>query len=261
MKILADDDLDALLSVVGVGAGARQRDRELPGSKRTVDLLAECPDGSLVHVEFVKDAAPELDLRMVEYRVRLRRRHPDVPIRQVVLVLADVVVPDRYADDGMRCSWQVVRLGELDARALLAQPTTAALAVLGSTETPDRSAVLTAAAAVIAESTVADRRAVLLGAAATLASIVLPGATIDTALREATMPVPIRELPYARMLIEEGREEGREETALAITSAILRRRFGDDPRVPAVAERLADLPVDECVARVIGATTLDELEG
>jgi hypothetical protein len=31
--------------------------------------------------------------------------------------------------------------------------------------------------------------------------------------------------------------------------------------VPTVAERLADLPVDECVGRVICAASLDELEG
>lgn len=56
----------AARSVVGVhGTGAQPLSTELPGSSMRADLLARTPDG-IVHVEFVKDRSPNLDLRMVE---------------------------------------------------------------------------------------------------------------------------------------------------------------------------------------------------
>lgn len=96
MKILADDDLDALLSVVGVNGAAERLNVELAASTVKADLLARTP-GGIVHVEFVKDPAPDLVLRMVEYRLRLRRRHRGIPITQYMLVLRDILVPTRYS--------------------------------------------------------------------------------------------------------------------------------------------------------------------
>ncbi|MGH3928403.1 MAG: hypothetical protein ACRDTF_00320, partial [Pseudonocardiaceae bacterium] len=111
MKILADDDLGALLSVLGVGGEVERLNVELAASTMKADLLARTSTG-VVHVEFVKDPTPDLGLRMVEYRLRLRRRHRLTPITQYVLALRDIPVPDRYIDgDGGRlsCAWTVVR--------------------------------------------------------------------------------------------------------------------------------------------------------
>lgn len=192
MKILADDDLSALLSVVGIRSRAEPLTIELPGSTTRADLLARTPDG-VVHVEFVKDPAPDLDLRMVDYRLRLRRRERDV----------------------------------------------------------------------IAACTGPDRRKLLLGVATTLASITLPAATIDSALKEAHMPVPVRDTPLGRELLELGRQEGRQEGERAAVERLLRRmllrQFGTDPRIEAVAARLAELPEDEGFARVETAAALDDL--
>ncbi|MGH3939049.1 MAG: hypothetical protein ACRDTG_10530 [Pseudonocardiaceae bacterium] len=110
-----------------------------------------------------------------------------------------------------------------------------------------------------------DRRDVLIGAAATLASIVLPGHTIVTVLKEATMPVPVRDTPLGRELYEEGRQEGRQEGArqaiLRLTSLMLRQRFGsEDPRVDAIAAQLAALPDEERLTRLTSATSLDDLQ-
>jgi hypothetical protein len=267
MKILADDDLGALLSVFGISGGVQRLNVELAASTMKADLLAQTP-GGIVHVEFVKDATPDLELRMVDYRLRLRRRHRVTPIAQYVLVLRDILVPERYDDvDGGRlsCSWTVVRLPELDPVVLLGSPTTAALASLARGSSVQRSAVLTAAAELITADTDPDRRDVLMGAAATLASIVLPGHTIITALKEATMPVPVRDTPLGRELYEEGRQEGRQEgdrqAVLRLTRLMLRRRFGDgDPRVDAIAARLATLPDEERLTRLISATSLEELQ-
>ncbi|MGH3916347.1 MAG: hypothetical protein ACRDTC_23500 [Pseudonocardiaceae bacterium] len=263
MKILADDDLDALLSVVGVSGGAERLNVELAASTMKADLLARTPAG-IVHVEFVKDPAPDLELRMVEYRLRLRRRHRGTPITQYVLALRDIPVPDRYNDvDGgqLSCTWTVVRLHEMDPAALLASPTTAAIATLACGTPAQRTSVLTAAAERITAHTEPDRRDVLIGAAATLASIVLPGHTIVTALKEATMPVPVRDTPLGRELYEAGRQEGDRQAVLRLTRLMLRRRFGgDDPRVDAIAAQLADLPDEERITRLTSATSLDDLQ-
>ncbi len=271
MKILADDDLDAVLSLVGVGAGALEMDTELPGSAMRVDVLARSPRG-IVHVEFVKDPAPSLDLRMMTYRLRIRSQdtNRDTPIAQYVLVLGDdIAVPDRYHDVDAEppvFSWSVVRLADLDPAPLLANPTTAALAALARGTPAERAAVFTAAARLIG-GTVPDRTRTLLEAATTLASIVLPAAIIDTALKEASMPVLIRDTPLGREIYQEGLAEGRQEgrqegerqAVLRLTHLLLTQRFGDDPQAAAVAERLAELPDADRLTRIAAATSLNDL--
>ena len=86
------------------------------------------------------------------------------------------------------------------------------------------------------------------------------------------MPVPVRDTPLGRELYEEGRQEGLQaglqeglqkgerETLLRVTAAMLKQRFGDDPRCDAVAAALADLPDDERLARLSAAASLDELD-
>jgi len=281
MKILADDDLDAVLSLVGVhGTGAQPLNTELPGSSMRADLLARTPEG-IVHVEFVKDRSPNLDLRMVEYWLRVRYQERDTPLEQYVLVLGDdVVVPDRCVDRGrVVLSWSVVRLGELDPGPLLDCPTTAALAALCRGTPEQRAAVLTVAAELIA-ATDPDRGRTLLDAATILASIVLPAPIIDTALKEATVPVLIRDTPLGREIYEAGVQEGRAEgvqegraegvqegraegvrlAVLRLTGLMLRQRFGDDQRIDAIAERLAGLPDEQRLTRIAAATGLDDLE-
>ncbi len=105
-----------------------------------------------------------------------------------------------------------------------------------------------------------DRARTLLSAARTLASIVLPGPIIDTALKEATMPILIRDTPFGREMYQEGRQEGERDTVIRITRATLVHRFGDDPRVDAVAERLAALPDEQRVSRIAAAADLADLE-
>ena len=45
-----------------------------------------------------------------------------------------------------------------------------------------------------------------------------------------------------------------------MTLALLRQRFGEDPRIASVAARLADLPDDDRIRRIAAAGTLDELD-
>lgn len=268
MKILADDDLDAVLSLVGVPGGARVMDTELAGSAVRADLLARGVDG-IVHVEFVKDPSPNFDLRMMTYRLRMRGRDGDrdTPIAQYVLVLGDdVQVLDRYHDVDTHVSvfgWSVVRLAELDPATLLGNPTTAAVAALARGTTTQRAEVLTAAAESIAR-TNPDRARTLMQTATTLASIVLPAPIIDIALKEASMPVLIRDTPLGREIYQEGRQEGQQEgerqAVLRLTRLLLRQRFHGDPSIDAIAERLAGLPDEERLTRIAAATSLDDLD-
>ncbi len=248
-----------MLSVVGVdGRGAEPVATELPGSTTRADLLARTGAG-IVHVEFVKDAAPDLDLRMLDYRLRLRRRDREIPIGQYVLALTEIAVPT--------CSWAVVRLADLDPAGLLASPTTAPLAPLACRNGVEQAAFLTSATELIKADTDPDRGARLVGAAIMLASIVLPGSAIMRALREADMPVPVRDTPLGRELFEEGRREGREEgrevgrheAAARMATAWLRQRFGNDARIPALADHLAELSDEDRIDRITAATSLDAL--
>jgi len=262
MKAVAEDDPVGLLSVLPAtaeippGEGWRPLDRELSRSTVRPDLLGQL-GAVVVHGEYVKDRRRDLPLRMVEYRAQIRRRHPAVRIVQFVLALVDdPAVPDRYEDpDGlMVVRWVVVRAADLDRDRLLGTATTAALAALAGGSRSERAAALTAAADLIAAAEPSRQRR-LLDAAVTLASIHLPLPIIETALQEATMPVPIRDLPLARALLDEGRAQG----AVAMTKAVLRRRFGDDPRVDAAVESLSALPDDEAADRILAADRLEDL--
>ncbi len=77
------------------------------------------------------------------------------------------------------------------------------------------------------------------------------------------MPVLIRDTPLGREIFEQGRQEGRQEgerqAVLRLTVLLLRQRFGADPRVEAVAERLAGLPDEERLGLLAAAADLDDL--
>lgn len=63
--------------------------------------------------------------------------------------------------------------------------------------------------------------------------------------------------------IERGIERGRREALRAVvqlTGLMLRRTFGDDPRIDAIAERLADLPDADRIERLAAAASLGQLE-
>ncbi|MDQ3988588.1 MAG: hypothetical protein M3291_05225 [Actinomycetota bacterium] len=93
--------------------------------------------------------------------------------------------------------------------------------------------------------------------------LAFPARHIDAALKEASMPVLIRDTPLGREIFEQGRQEGRQEgerqAVLRLTVLLLRQRFGADPRVEAVAERLAGLPDEERLGLLAAAADLDDL--
>ena len=116
--------------------------------------------------------------------------------------------------------------------------------------------VLGVAVARISAGAEADRAQALLGAAATLASVVLPRRIIGDVLKEAAVPVLVRDTSLGREIYDEGRQEGKR----AVLGALLRQRFGDDPRIDDVVERLSGLPDEDGLARLAAAGGLDELD-
>ena len=65
------------------------------------------------------------------------------------------------------------------------------------------------------------------------------------------MPISLRDTDLGRELIRDG-----EERTLA---ALLRRRFGDDPRIDDLAARLARQPIEDAVDAIESAGSIDQL--
>jgi hypothetical protein len=108
-----------------------------------------------------------------------------------------------------------------------------------------------------------------------LAAIRLDRVTITTTWEDSAMPIP----SFLDTLYQEGRAEGRQEGRAEgrqegrhegrtegcrrgweqAASALLRHRFGDDPRIPALARSLAPLGPEAYLTRIERATSLDDL--
>ena len=163
----------------------------------------------------------------------------------------------------------MIYLRDQDPTELLTHPTLAPLAVLARATGPvEREHILRKALAVITSaSTPADRRT-LVRIAATLAGIHLLADTFERLTQEAAMPFTLDEDTVAGRSIAaraEARGEARGEAQgeikgrAATLAGLLRRTFGDDPRIDAIAGRLAQLPQDKALEAALAATNLDDL--
>lgn len=78
-----------------------------------------------------------------------------------------------------------------------------------------------------------------------------------------TLPVLVLDTPLGRQWYEDEREEGRQEgdhdAVIRLTAVLLRRRFGDDPRIEAITVRLAELSDEGRLALIDAANSLDDL--
>ncbi|MGI9002333.1 MAG: hypothetical protein ACR2GH_11785 [Pseudonocardia sp.] len=62
----------------------------------------------------------------------------------------------------------------------------------------------------------------------------------------------VRDTPLGREIYDEGRQ--------AVLRALLRQRFGDDPRIDDVVERLSGLSDEDGLARLTAASGLNDLD-
>ncbi|HEX2807874.1 MAG TPA: hypothetical protein VHN80_17070 [Kineosporiaceae bacterium] len=127
--------------------------------------------------------------------------------------------------------------------------------------------LLRAALAVIATVSDPHHRHDLAQTAAVLAGIHLDPVTIEMITQEANMPITLEGTVAGRHIAATaeargraiGEAEGQAIGTAQMLAAILRRSFGHDPRIEAIATHLAALPHDQALDTALTATTLDDL--
>ncbi len=199
---------------------------------------------------------------MLGYRAAIMRAHPGVEVGQWVVVLGEGTVGS-IDHGGFRLGCRVLYLRDVPVEDLLAEPALAPLAALGRGSDEERADAHLRALRLIAEHA-GDRTSELLETASVLATIRLRAPTIQKIRTEAGMTVESIADFYAQteggqFLIDKGREQGREQAREEAVAVLLRERFGDDPRIPGVARRLAAGDLATAYRSVLAAGALDDL--
>jgi hypothetical protein len=237
---------------------AVRRSESLSTATRQVDALIAIDDQIALHVEFQADSEPRFDLRMLDYRLRLYRL-PDlvgIEIAQHVVMLGRGGIDHQLRDGQLQYTFAVHYLRDEPVAPLLADVGLAPFAALADLPDDDhRAQTLRAALDLIAGVSDDHTRAVLAQAAVDLAALRLDPATINATWEDSAMPIPSLLQRTHDEALQQGREAGREE----FVGSMLRRRFGHDERIAAIAHGLAALPPDDCLARITAAADLDEL--
>lgn len=264
LRLLAAGDLVVVCQWLGIDAdpGSIRVSEALPATTQHADLIVGLRSGRLAHVEFVRRPEPDLAYRMLEYRARILRLRPQTTLSQHIVVLAEGTVHNPFdGHDGLTMHLNVTYLRDQDPAQLLTRPALAALACLGAVPTPAaRSAVLRSALTIIADVPDPTHRHDLTQTAATLAGIHLDPATIETITKEAAMPISLDEDTVAgRIIAATAEARGKALQRATTLAALIRRSFGDDPRIPALADHLATLPQEQALDAALTANTLDEL--
>jgi hypothetical protein len=264
IKSLSQLEPASLCRLVGVPIDASSRvvrlSENLSTTTRQVDLLLAVDDRLVLHIEFQTKPERRFAQRMFGYLGRLREqaRFDGIHIAQHAVLLGPGTLNHQIPEEDY--SFTVHYLRNTPVGPLLDDISLTPFAVLADLHGDDHRVrilrvVLDRIAAV---SDPATRRA-LAWAAADLATLCLATGIIETTWEESAMPFPSFAQALQDRALEEGREEGRLEQGRKILGSMLRQRFGPDPRIPAIARRLATLDPDECAARITAAVTLDEL--
>jgi len=271
LRLLATVDVAALCRWLGVEVGGdpERLSEALPARTQHADLIVRVGEGRLVRVEFVRRPDATLPLRMLEYRARIMRREPGHTLVQHVVVLAEGSVPGWLLDGAdLARRLNVVYLRDRPPEEFLDDPALAPRAVLARPggRWPGPVDLLREVLGLLAALDDPERRAGLTEAASVLAAIRLDDVTIERTGREIGMPITLEgtiggrslEKRLRAKLTEEIRAEVTEEVR-AMLATVLRRTFGDDPRIPQAVVRLAALGPAAAVERALTATSLDAL--
>lgn len=238
----------------------------LPSAPRQLDLLTETAPNVLTHIEFESSPRTDLAHRMLEYRAGIMRRHPRHRITQHVIVLAHGIAPEKLNDPPeLHYLINVTYLRDADPEPLLTGPGLAPLAVLArATDTTQRIAHLRRALLQITNVDDPGRRHDLLHATAVLAGIHLAPTTIETLTQEAGMPFTLDENTVAGRIIAakaeaRGQARGQAHERTNTLATLMRRTYGNDPRIPTLAQHLAELPREHALDLALTTTSLDHL--
>ncbi len=231
-------------------------------------------DDEILHVEFETDptkSEPPLDLRMLDYFVRVYRRERKL-VRQVVIVLAetDARIPEEFHVGDTRHRYRVVRMCEQDPEPLLAHEGLWPLAVLARSDQPEQ--LLVEVAEKVSKIADESQRSDLTAATGILAGLRFDRSLIRRLFREEIM---MQSVIY-REILEEGEQRGEQRGIqigeqrgeqrgaqlgrLAIIEQMLIHRFGTIP--PEALEQLSALSspeLDRLSAVLLGFSSIDDL--
>lgn len=213
----------------------------------------------ILHVEFqfaLPGAADTpLPLRMLDYYVRLYRRHR-VPVEQVLVLVKATTMPTPavFETGHTRHEYRVVRLWEEDPAPLLVDEALLPLAVLARTE--DRRALVSTVAEQVRRIEPMSRRRQVVAMAELLAGLEIDWEVVKTMFEDTVLA----ESSVYKAILRQGRDEGREEGLSAGRAEVLEEarrlvllalasRFGPVPaEVAAAVERCQPEALDELVA-------------
>ncbi len=202
-------------------------------------------DDEILHVEFETDptkSEPPLDLRMLDYFVRVYRRERKL-VRQVVIVLAETGahIPEEFHVGDTRHRYRVLRMWKQDPEPLLAHEGLWPLAVLAHSEQPEQ--LLMEVAEKVSKIADESQRSDLTAAAGILAGLRFDRSLVRRLFRREIM---MQSVIY-REILEEGEQRGiqigEQHGRLAVVQRQFIHRFG---AVPAeVMEQLSALSLSE----------------
>lgn len=268
LRQLAAGELVAVCRWLGIEAAQEsvRVSEALPAVTRYADLLVTA-SGALTHVEFVRRVTPDLPLRMLDYRSRIMLQWPGQRVDQHLVVLAEGRLPDVLIDgDALNHRIHVIYLRDCDPAGFPGTPALAPLASLA--DAPDRAhraQLLRRALEVIRDHAPPHRTVDLASVAIVLAAIRLDATTIETARKEAGMPISLEGTAAGEIIAQRAavraRVEGRVEGEISTLAAVLSSRLGPDPRIVDIARQLHAREGTRAVELALAATSLDNLRG
>jgi len=203
--------------------------------------------GQILHLEFQTEpkSNPSVPLRMLDYWVRLYRKHCR-PIEQVVIFLkptiSEVVFTEQFAVGNTVHRYRVIRIWEQDPTPLLANPALLPLAVLSRTNAP--TSLLQQVAAQVELIKERKQRREISAYTEILAGLKFNKDLIRRFLREELMRESVIYQEIQQQAKQQGREEGIQEGLQREINLVLRqlaRRLGQS--APEVLEQIQQLPV------------------
>lgn len=163
-------------------------------------------DESVLHLEFQTLPKNNIPFRILDYRVRMYRKNPAKPMRQVVIYLkqtsSELAYQTSFTMERTRHEFEVIRLWEQPATLFLQYPGLIPFAVLG--QSADAEETLRQAAQRMDQIADPTTQANLMAASGILAGLKLEQDIIDI-MQESTV---------YRSILAEGKAEGQREIAI-----------------------------------------------
>jgi predicted transposase/invertase (TIGR01784 family) len=225
------------------------------------DFVAHLPGQErLLQIEFqVKgETDPPLPLRMLDYWVRLHRSYR-LPVTQFLVMLkyssAAAEVESEFQLEGTRHRYSVVRMWEQDPELLLQDTALLPLAVLCAAE--DTTQLLGRVAEEVGKIEEPEQQQVISNCTQLLAGLRFSKDLIRQLFSGGIM----RESVIYQEILEEGREEGKREEALAFTMRLLTCKLGTlEPELEAQIRELTTQDLEELGEALLDFSEAAELD-